>query len=47
MKEIDWAQILDVSIDNIDDIYNFVVTCTISGDMFNEKSIKDFIDETY
>ena len=47
IKEIDWAQILDVSIDNLDDIYNFVVTCTISGDMFNEKSIKDFIDETY
>ena len=45
IKEIDWAQILDVSIDNMDDIYNFVVTCTIKDiNTFTEYAkITDFI----
>lgn len=45
-NEINWTQILDVSIDNIDDVYNFVVTCTIDNvSLFDEKpkSIQDFI----
>ena len=45
-KEINWTQILDVSIDSLDDVYNFVVTCTIDNvSLFDEKhkSIQDFI----
>lgn len=45
-KEIDWAQVLDVSIDNLDDVYNFVVTCTIENmTQFEEKpkTIQDYI----
>jgi len=34
MEEITWSQVLDASIDNIDDIYNFVVTCTIDINKF-------------
>jgi hypothetical protein len=29
MEEVTWVQILDVSIDQADDVYTFVVTCTI------------------
>lgn len=45
-NEINWTQILDVSIDSLDDVYNFVVTCTIDNvSLFDEKhkSIQDFI----
>jgi hypothetical protein len=35
MEEITWSQVLDVSIDNIDDIYTFVITCTIDINKFN------------
>ena len=47
--EINWAQILDVSIDNTDDVYNFVVTCTIEDkSVFDEspKSLKDYVIKT-
>lgn len=30
MEQITWSQVLDVSIDNIDDVYNFLVTFTIN-----------------
>ena len=46
-NEINWTQILDVSIDSLDDVYNFVVTCTIDNvSLFDEKhkSIQDFIN---
>ena len=46
IKEINWAQVLDVSIDNLDDVYNFVITCTIEDKtIFDEKpkSIQDYI----
>ena len=45
-NEINWTQILDISIDSLDDVYNFVVTCTIDNvSLFDEKhkSIQDFI----
>ena len=32
--EIDWAQVLDVSIDNADDVYSFVITVTCEPDKF-------------
>ena len=35
MEEITWSQVLDASIDNIDDIYTFVITCTIDINKFN------------
>ncbi len=34
MKEITWSQVLDASIDNLDDIYTFVITCTIDINKF-------------
>lgn len=34
MKEITWSQVLDISIDNIDNVYAFVLTCTINSDEF-------------
>ena len=34
MEEITWSQVLDASIDNLDDVYNFVVTCTIDINKF-------------
>ena len=34
MKEITWAQVLDASIDNIDDVYTFVITCTVDINKF-------------
>ena len=30
MEQITWSQVLDVSIDNLDDVYNFLVTFTIN-----------------
>ena len=36
-KEVNWAQVLDVSIDNVDDIYDFLITCILD----NEKYDKD------
>ena len=35
-SEIVWAQILDVSIDNIDDLYSFVVTFVLNKDKVRE-----------
>lgn len=41
-KYIDWSQVLDVSIDNCDDVYDFVITCTINANDFIYKpEIKD------
>ena len=34
-EEITWSQVLDVSIDNLDDIYTFVMTCTVDINKFN------------
>ena len=34
MEEITWSQVLDASIDNLDDVYTFVVTCTIDINKF-------------
>jgi hypothetical protein len=34
MKEITWSQVLDASIDNLDDVYTFVITCTIDINKF-------------
>lgn len=34
MEEITWSQVLDASIDNVDDVYTFVVTCTIDINKF-------------
>lgn len=34
IEEITWSQILDASIDNIDDVYTFVVTCTVDINKF-------------
>ena len=33
-KEIIWSQVLDASIDNLDDVYNFVITCIIDKNKF-------------
>lgn len=32
--EITWAQVLDVSINNVGNVYNFLVTCTIDTTLF-------------
>lgn len=34
LEEITWTQVLDVSIDNLDDVYTFVITCTIDINKF-------------
>ena len=34
MEEITWSQVLDASIDNLDDIYTFVITCTVDINKF-------------
>ena len=34
MEEITWSQVLDASIDNLDDVYTFVITCTIDINKF-------------
>ena len=36
-EAITWAQVLDVAIDNIDDIYTFVITCTIDINKLGEE----------
>lgn len=35
MEEVTWSQVLDVSIDNLDDVYTFVITCTVDINKFN------------
>jgi hypothetical protein len=34
MEEITWSQVLDASIDNADDVYTFVITCTVDINKF-------------
>ena len=34
-KEITWSQVLDVSIDNLDDVYSFLITCTVDPNEFH------------
>ena len=34
MEEVIWSQVLDASIDNLDDVYTFVITCTIDINKF-------------
>lgn len=36
-KEIEWAQVLDVSIDNLDDLYDFLFTVTFKKDKYDEE----------
>ena len=47
-KEVEWAQILDVSIDNLDDLYDFLFTVTFKKEKYDdeiaakrEKQMKD------
>lgn len=47
-KEVDWAQVLDVSIDNLDDLYDFLFTVTFNKEKYDkeledkkEKQLKD------
>jgi len=35
-SEITWSQVLNVSIDNIDDLYYFLITCTVDMSKFNK-----------
>lgn len=35
-EEITWSQVLDISIDNLDDVYTFVITCTVDINKFQE-----------
>ena len=35
-SEIQWSQVLDVSIDNIDDLYAFVITFVLDADKVRE-----------
>ena len=37
-NEILWSQVLDVSIDNVDDVYSFVITFTFDNDKVKELS---------
>ena len=39
-KEVEWAQILDVSIDNLDDLYDFLFTVTFNKEKY-DKEIED------
>lgn len=34
MEDITWSQVLDASIDNADDVYTFVITCTVDINKF-------------
>ena len=34
MEEITWSQVLDASIDNVDDVYTFVITCIVDINKF-------------
>jgi len=40
IKEVEWAQILDVSIDNLDDLYDFLFTVTFNKEKY-DKEIED------
>ena len=42
-SEIQWAQVLDVSIDNIDDLYGFVITFVFNQDKVREQIKKENI----
>lgn len=49
-KEVEWAQVLDVSIDNLDDLYDFLFTVTFNKEKYDkeledkkEKQLKDNI----
>lgn len=39
-KEIEWAQVLDVSIDNLDDLYDFLFTVTFNKEKY-DKELED------
>lgn len=39
-KEVDWAQVLDVSIDNLDDLYDFLFTVTLNKEKY-DKELED------
>lgn len=39
-KEVEWAQVLDVSIDNLDDLYDFLFTVTLNKDKY-DKELED------
>lgn len=39
-KEVNWAQVLDVSIDNLDDLYDFLFTVTFNKEKY-DKEIED------
>ena len=45
-KEIQWAQVLDVSIDNLDDLYDFLFTVTFNKEKYDKeveaKKAEDF-----
>ncbi len=36
-KEISWAQVLDVAIDNLDDLYTFLFTCTFEKEKYDKE----------
>ncbi len=36
-KEITWAQVLDIAIDNADDLYTFLFTCTFEKEKYNKE----------
>lgn len=36
-KEINWAQVLDVSIDNLDDLYDFLFTVTFNKEKYDKE----------
>lgn len=39
-KEVEWAQVLDVSIDNLDDLYDFLFTVTFNKEKY-DKELED------
>ena len=36
-KEIAWAQVLDIAIDNVDDLYTFLFTCTFEKEKYDKE----------
>lgn len=36
-KEVEWAQVLDVSIDNLDDLYDFLFTVTFNKEKYDKE----------
>lgn len=36
-KEIEWAQVLDIAIDNADDVYTFLFTCTFEKEKYDKE----------